>query len=156
MGESIQAVHIAGNGQVITQEKSGILKSWMFVGGEYKLRNDCPCEGGYCRSIMIRNDILIAPSPRGSLQAVELEDMKCVQTFVPTSSDNLGNVTCLQKVDTLILVGDCFYILAHLYCFCRWSNKAHCLSCQDTSQATSTFGIIGHQTAAAKFSFTHA
>lgn len=89
---------------MITQEKKGILKSWVFVGGEYKLRNECPCEGGYCRSIMIRDGILIAPCHMGSLQAVELENMKCVQTFVPSSSDNLRNVTCLQKVDILVVV----------------------------------------------------
>lgn len=87
---------------MITQEKKGILKSWICVEGEYKPRNDCPCDGGYCRSILIRNDILIAPSPGGSLQAVELEGMKCVKTFVPSSTDHLGNVMCLQTVGNLL------------------------------------------------------
>lgn len=107
MGNSIQAIHCT-NENVITQEKSGIVKLWNIQNEtNYEFSKEYQCGGGYCRSIVI-DDTVILPQSNSRLDVIELKTLTLLRTFEP-SQENLGYVMSLQKVEldnkTFILAG---------------------------------------------------
>lgn len=97
MGESIQAVHSFEN-DLITQEKIGSVKLWSIENNSgYELSKSYTCRGGYCRSILL-NDSLIVPQEDSTLDIIDIKTMSKITALIP-HKPKLGNVMCIQKVE---------------------------------------------------------
>ncbi|GLV36747.1 uncharacterized protein CBL_02418 [Carabus blaptoides fortunei] len=60
VGESVQAIHHTEN-NLISQEKCGVLKLWDLKNeNEYILDRKYNCAGGYCRSVLFNNNLIVA------------------------------------------------------------------------------------------------
>ncbi|XP_025831019.1 guanine nucleotide-binding protein subunit beta-like protein 1 [Agrilus planipennis] len=106
LGTSIQVIHSIGN-DLITQEKMGSIKRWAVNESEFILVHEYTCYGGYCRSLLMQNNVLVIPQEQSKLEALSITNMEKVQTFLP-ENNNLGNAMCLQKVE----LDKTIYILA--------------------------------------------
>ncbi|XP_044260612.1 guanine nucleotide-binding protein subunit beta-like protein 1 [Tribolium madens] len=104
MGDSIQAIHSISH-DIITQEKIGMVKLWTITNSSYQLSKTYSCRGGYCRSILL-NDNLIVPQEDSTLDIIHISTMSKLARLVP-HKPKLGNVMCLQKVE----LGGKIYIL---------------------------------------------
>ncbi|RZB38599.1 WD40 domain containing protein [Asbolus verrucosus] len=105
MGESIQAVHSLQN-HIITQEKTGLVKLWTIENNSnYELSRTYTCNGGYCRSILL-DENLIVPQEDSTIDVIDIKTMTKISRLVP-HKQKLGNVMCLQKVE----LGGKIYIL---------------------------------------------
>lgn len=105
MGESLQAIHCIDD-NIITQEKSGIVKLWSVSNSNYEIMKTYECNGGYCRSILV-DDKLILPQENSTLDVINIEHMEKLKNLSP-GIDRLGNVMCLQQVE----IANNIYILA--------------------------------------------
>lgn len=106
MGQSIQVIH-SSQFNIITQEKSGLVKLWTIENNsKYTMNKSYECNGGYCKSIQLDNN-LVLPQKNSTLDIINLDKMEKIKTLTP-GFDKLGNVMCLQKVE----LGGSIFILA--------------------------------------------
>lgn len=109
MGESIQAIH-SYEDVIITQEKSGIIKMWSSDSGAYETTETYECTGGFCKSIVIV-DTLVVPQENGTVDILEIRtDLKTFELkkhLVP-EKECLGSIMALEKV----FINGNFYLLA--------------------------------------------
>ncbi|KAF5286573.1 hypothetical protein FQA39_LY16256 [Lamprigera yunnana] len=97
LGISIQTIHCIDT-YLITQEKSGLVSLWdMQDKVNYLLLKKYQCNGGYCRSIIIKQ-ILILPHINSALNGINCKTLEKAITFTP-SQEKLGQVMCLEKVE---------------------------------------------------------
>lgn len=97
MGESIQAIHHTEK-NLISQEKCGLLKLWDLKNeNEYILDKKYNCAGGYCRSVLFNNNLIVAQE-QSTVDVVDIKTLSKIQTF-KTSLEKLGHVMCLQLVE---------------------------------------------------------
>nr|XP_022920451.1 guanine nucleotide-binding protein subunit beta-like protein 1 [Onthophagus taurus] len=93
MGKSIQAIHCIDK-KILIQEKSGALKSWIINESSiYEVENEIDLYGGYCRSLIHEDNILI-PIERDMIAIFDLNFNKTA-SLKPTETD-LGNVMCME------------------------------------------------------------
>ncbi|KAI4455105.1 transducin beta-like 3 [Holotrichia oblita] len=104
MGESIQVVHSIDQ-NIVTQEKSGMLKVWNVSESQYENVCSYECYGGYCKSLIL-NENLIVPQANGKLDIIDL-NMTKISTLNPLD-DRLGNCMCLEKAT----INGATYVLA--------------------------------------------
>lgn len=109
MGESIQAVHCYED-VILTQEKSGIIKMWSSDTGAYEITDKYECAGGFCKSIVIK-DTLVVPQENGTLDVLDVRtDLKTfkMQKHLVPEKECLGIMMGIEK----ILLNGKFSILA--------------------------------------------
>lgn len=98
MGESIQAIHCIED-IIITQEKSGIVKIWASDTGAYEITETYECAGGFCKSIVIK-DSLVIPQDKGTLDILNIRtDSKTfkMQKHLVPEKECFGNLMALEK-----------------------------------------------------------
>lgn len=106
VGESVQAIHHTEN-NLITQEKCGLLKLWdLNKESEYILDSSYNCAGGYCRSLLFNNKVIVAQE-KSCVDVVDIRTFEKMQSF-KTSLDKVGHVMCIQCVE----ISGKHYILA--------------------------------------------
>ncbi|KAF7286571.1 hypothetical protein GWI33_004611 [Rhynchophorus ferrugineus] len=77
MGESIQAIHSIEY-DIITQEKSGLVKLWSIENNSgYKIQKTFNCYGGFCKSILINNQLILPQEKEDS----QLGSVMCLESF---------------------------------------------------------------------------
>ncbi|KAJ8957042.1 hypothetical protein NQ314_006612 [Rhamnusium bicolor] len=106
MGESIQAVHYHDD-NVITHEKSGLVKLWSIRKSSYDVIETYESGGGYCKSIVLNNS-LIVPQENGAVDVLDINNLKKISQLVPEREEPLGRVMCLQEVEidgTICILG---------------------------------------------------
>lgn len=98
MGESIQAIHSVDD-VIITQEKCGLVKMWASVTGAYEITETYECAGGFCKSIVIK-DTLVVHQVNGTLDILDirtdLRTLKLRKHLVP-DKESIGNIMALEK-----------------------------------------------------------
>lgn len=96
MGESIQTVHSIDT-NIITQEKSGLVKLWTIENSSYQLSKTYTCTGGYCKSILF-DECLMVPQENSTIDVIDIKQMAQVSKLTP-HKPKLGQLMCLQKVE---------------------------------------------------------
>lgn len=96
MGESIQAVHYFDD-NIITQEKSGLVKLWSIKKSSYKTLSSYQAGGGFCKSIIL-NSSLIVPQESGTIDVLDINSLSKVQQLKP-NKEKLGMLMCLREVE---------------------------------------------------------
>lgn len=96
MGKSIQAVH-SFDDNIITQEKSGLVKLWSIKKSSYKSLSSYQAGGGFCKSIVLSNS-LIVPQEEGTIDVLDITSLSKVQRLAP-NREKLGMVMCLKEIE---------------------------------------------------------
>ncbi|KAJ8917295.1 hypothetical protein NQ315_002313 [Exocentrus adspersus] len=96
MGESIQAVHHFDD-NIITQEKSGLVKLWSTKKSAYNIVHTYQAGGGFCKSIVL-NSSLIVPQQGGVIDVLDINTLSKARQLVP-DKDDLGMLMCLTEVE---------------------------------------------------------
>lgn len=104
MGKSIQTIHCYKD-FIITQEKSGQIKLWTTDNGHYEVMESYECCGGYCKSIVI-NDLIVVPQENSTIDILDIKTLKNLKQLVP-DQENLGYLMALEK----LIIYDKMYIL---------------------------------------------
>lgn len=96
LGTAIQTIHYFDS-HLITQEKSGLVQLWdINHEANYIAVKKYECSGGYCRSIIV-NNILILPHTDSALVGIDKKTLQKNFTFIPEQT-KLGYVMCLEAV----------------------------------------------------------
>lgn len=83
---------------MITQEKCGVLKLWDLNNeSDYVLDTTYNCAGGYCRSLLFNNKLIVAQE-KSCVDVLDIKTFEKIQTF-KTSLDKVGHVMCIQCVE---------------------------------------------------------
>lgn len=97
VGESIQAIHHTKT-NLITQEKCGVLKLWDLKNeNEYILDKKYNCAGGYCKSVLFNNNLIVAQE-HSTVDVVDIKMLTKIQSY-QSSLEKLGHVMCVQIVE---------------------------------------------------------
>ncbi|KAJ8958521.1 hypothetical protein NQ318_002315 [Aromia moschata] len=77
MGESIQKIHYF-NDNIITQQKSGLVKLWSVENRAYEIVNTYEAGGGYCKSLILKDNLYV-PQEDGAVDVLDVNSLKKVK-----------------------------------------------------------------------------
>lgn len=89
---------------MITQEKESLIKLWQNNEGAITYLCDMNYYGGFCKSILVKNQLIIPND--GSLDLIDIEGFELIRKY--NIKETVGSVTCIE----FITLNDKPYILA--------------------------------------------
>lgn len=101
MGKSIQTVHAIDN-DIIIHEKSGTVTLWSVEDRTYVAQKQYECEGGFCKSIII-DDCIVLPQSESTIDVVVWSTMEKKLRLSPGKTEDdeerkLGYLMAVEHV----------------------------------------------------------